>query len=195
MRDLLGDGVDGVRQVVDIFARHAGHRDAAVLGQVNAELFGDAFDLRLRQAGEAEHADLVGDVVPRLRRALLLQVGLQCGAHADDAIGHAFDLLQPAGAQVCVAQNFAHNVSAVDGRIRVHRTNQDLQLGHATVGLVFVGARQREGAHALAVEAHVLGVALGQAELVALLGEQSHGEGVLVDVAAGKTFEASANGH
>lgn len=35
---------------------------------------------------------------------------------------------------------------------------------------------------------HVFGVALGQCELMTLLGEQAHGEGVLVDVTAGESL-------
>ena len=38
----------------------------------------------LVHAGEAEHADLVGDVAPVLGRALLLQTFLQLRPHRDD---------------------------------------------------------------------------------------------------------------
>ena len=38
----------------------------------------------LVHAGEAEHADLVGDVAPVLGRALLLQALLQLRPHRDD---------------------------------------------------------------------------------------------------------------
>ena len=41
-------------------------------------------DLLLVHAGEAEHANLVGDVAPVLGRALLLQTLLQLRPHRDD---------------------------------------------------------------------------------------------------------------
>ena len=50
--------------------------------------------LRL-EAGEAEHADLVDDVLPVARGALLLQSRLQLLPHLDDAVCHAMDLPQP----------------------------------------------------------------------------------------------------
>lgn len=58
-----------------------------------------------------------------------------------------------------------------------------LDLGHATISLVFVGAHQREGASALAVETHVLRIGLSQAELMAVLGKQTDGESIAVNVA------------
>lgn len=50
--------------------------------------------LRL-QTSEAEHPDLVDDVLPVVRRTLLLQPGHQLLSHLDDAVGHTMDLLQP----------------------------------------------------------------------------------------------------
>lgn len=46
-------------------------------------------------AGEAEHADLVSDVVPGERAAQALQVLAQQRAHRDDALRHALHLLVP----------------------------------------------------------------------------------------------------
>lgn len=149
---LLGDSVNGSGQVLDVFARHSGHRDASVLGQVHAELLGDALHLLGVQSGEAEHTDLVSDVLPRALRSLLDQVTLEVRAHRDDTIGHALDLAQPLGAQRCVAQNLADQQSTVNGRIRVHWPDQDLDLRHAIVGLRFVGGEQGEGTDTFAVE-------------------------------------------
>lgn len=47
------------------------------------------------EACEAEHADLVDDMLPVVSGALVLQVGRQLLPHLDDAVGHAVDLLQP----------------------------------------------------------------------------------------------------
>lgn len=44
---------------------------------------------------EAEHADLVDDVLPVVRGALLLQTGHQLFPHLNDAVRHTMDLLQP----------------------------------------------------------------------------------------------------
>jgi hypothetical protein len=87
--------VHGVREVADVAGGDSGDRDATVLGQVNAVLGGELLDLGGVHACEAEHADLVGDVLPVAARALLGQVVLQHGAHRDDAVGHALDVLQP----------------------------------------------------------------------------------------------------
>jgi hypothetical protein len=73
--DLLGDGVDALGQVVDVLGGHASHRNAAILGQVNAEFFAQAGALFGVHAGEAEHADLVGDVLPvSLGSEIFLQI-------------------------------------------------------------------------------------------------------------------------
>ena len=46
-------------------------------------------------AREAEHANLLSDVVPLVRAAQRLQVVLQGLPHTDDALCHALHLLQP----------------------------------------------------------------------------------------------------
>lgn len=48
---LFGDCMNGMSQIFNIFACHSGHRDAAVFGQVNAELFCDSLALR-KKAGK-----------------------------------------------------------------------------------------------------------------------------------------------
>lgn len=68
---LLGDLVDAVRQVLDVLGCHAGHRDASIFGQVNAEVLAQARALLGVHAGEAEHSNLIGDVLPVLLRSEL----------------------------------------------------------------------------------------------------------------------------
>jgi hypothetical protein len=186
--DLLGDGVHGSGQVVDILRSNTGHRDATILGQIHAELLHQAFTLLRIHAGEAEHADLVGDVLPVLGRAQLLQVVLQRGAHRNDAVGHLLDVAQPLLLERGIAQNLRHQTSTVHGRVRVQGTDEDLDLRHCAHRIVFAAGHQREGAGTFAVQAHVLGVALGQGDLVALLDEMSDGEGVTGDVTAGEAL-------
>lgn len=45
--------------------------------------------------GEAEHADLVGDVLPVSGGPLLGEQRAQLGAHCDDPVGHALHVDQP----------------------------------------------------------------------------------------------------
>lgn len=47
------------------------------------------------QAGEAEHADLLGDVVPGPRGAQVLQLGLQLIPHQQDAVRHGLHVVLP----------------------------------------------------------------------------------------------------
>lgn len=47
------------------------------------------------EACEAEHPDLVDDMLPVVSGALLLQTGNQLFSHLNDAVSHTVDLLQP----------------------------------------------------------------------------------------------------
>lgn len=49
------------------------------------------------EASEAEHADLLGDVVPGPRGAQSLQLGLQLVPHQQDTVGHGPHIVLPAG--------------------------------------------------------------------------------------------------
>lgn len=65
---LFGEAGDGVverlRGVLDIVSVDAAHADASGLQEVDVVLVDEAADLRLRQAGVREHADLVDDMLP-----------------------------------------------------------------------------------------------------------------------------------
>lgn len=77
-------------------------------------------------AGEAEHADLLGDVVPGQRVAHVLQVLAQQRAHCDDAVRHPLHLvIPPAATPHCLS------------------TTLPSQLGHATMCTV----RTAQAAH------------------------------------------------
>lgn len=47
------------------------------------------------EACEAEHPDLVDDVLPVVGGALLFQTSHQLLSHLNDAVSHSMDLLQP----------------------------------------------------------------------------------------------------
>ncbi len=117
-----------------------------------------------------------------------LEVLLEHGAHLDDAVGHVLDLDEPLLVQGRGVEDLGGDAGAVDGRVRVHGAHQDLDLRVDALALLGVGAHHGEGADALAVEAHVLGEGLGQADVVALLDKVPDGEGVLVDVTAGEAL-------
>lgn len=63
-RKLLRDLMHGVSEILDIAARDASHRDATVLGQEDAVVLGKLFHLISGHAGEAEHSDLVSNMLP-----------------------------------------------------------------------------------------------------------------------------------
>ena len=105
------------------------------------------------EAGVGEHADLGGDVGPVVGGAELLEVLLKQRAHGDDAVRHALDLAQPLLFQRRVVQDLRRYPRAVDGRVRVQRPHEDLDLGVNSLLLLGRVGQDREGAHTLAVEA------------------------------------------
>ena len=151
-------------------------------------LLGELVHLLGLEAGVGEHADLAGDVAPVVLAAELLEVLLEQGAHLDDAVGHLLDLAEPLLVQGGRVEDLGRDAGAVDGRVGVEGADEDLDLRVDALLLGRVGADHAEGADALAVQTHVLGKRLGQADVVALGDEVAHGEGVLVDVARGETL-------
>lgn len=78
--------------------------------------------------GETEHADLVGDVLPVSRRALLCESVLQSLSHGDNTIGHALDISEPNGPEFRSGENLGDNSSAMERRVGVHGADDDLDL-------------------------------------------------------------------
>lgn len=66
---LLGDLVNAMSQILNILWGDTRHRDATVFGQVNAEVCRQTCTLFGVHAGEAEHTDLISDVLPVSGRA------------------------------------------------------------------------------------------------------------------------------
>lgn len=75
------------------------------------------------EACEAEHANLVDDVLPVVGGALLLQPSRELLPHLDDPVGHAVDLLQPvhAGSKQHMSNAAPPSLVGYMGNIRTSR--------------------------------------------------------------------------
>lgn len=120
--------------------------------------------------------------------AKLLKVGAEEGAHLNDAVSHALDLAEPLLVEGRVVHDGGGDTGTVDGRVGVEGTDENLDLRIDTLLLLGVLANEREGTNTLAVQTHVLGEALAQSNVVALLDEVARSEGILVSVTAGKAL-------
>lgn len=74
------------------------------------------------------------------------------------------------------------------GRVRVHRTDQDLELGERALGFFLAAGDERESSGTFPIKPHVLGVALRQPDLMAVLDEKANGEGIAVNGTAGEAL-------
>lgn len=151
----------------------------------------DAQHLRLGQTREAEHADLVRDVLPAAVAAVEpLQRGPQRGPHLLDPAAHRPQVGLPLGEEGRVVQHQAGDARPVRRRVADLAALQDGELRADVADRVGrVRARRGdevEGAGALAVQAEVLGERLGDAELEALGDKVSDGPGVVFRVAGGE---------
>lgn len=94
--DLCHRLMDGLCDVVDILGGHTAHVDATASHQVDVLLLYEIFDLFGVEAGETEHADLLGDMVPGARRAQCLELGLQLSSHEQHSVRHCLHIVLPA---------------------------------------------------------------------------------------------------
>ena len=118
----------------------------------------------------------------------ILKILLQQGSHLDDAVGHSLDLTQPLLVEFWVAEDFAGNSSAIDGRVGVKGTNKNLDL-RVDTGLFFCAVGDNaECTNAFTVETHVLGEGLSQSQTMAFLNEQADGEGIFISVTRSKSL-------
>lgn len=145
-------------------------------------LLGKLVNLLRRHATEAEHANLVRDVVPRSLRRLLLKVLAQLPAHVDDAIRHALHLLEPLRLELRVGQHGVYERRAVQRRIAVHRPRDRLHLAFDRHLLRLVGAHDGEAPDALSVQPHVLRVALAARDVVSVVEEDFDGGAITLAV-------------
>lgn len=83
----------------------------------------------------------------------------------------------------------------MDGRVRVHGTDKDLDLRLDARLFGFIGADNREGADTFTVETHVLGKGLGENNLVAILDKLAQSISVAVAVARGEALVGHVKEH
>lgn len=175
---VLHDFSDGFSDVVDVLGGHTSHTHATILRQIDMVLFDHADHLSFSEPSVAEHTDLVGDVAPvRLLHVVLLLDGFdgvtEARSHGDNTVSHTLALAVPLLLQRRVRQNGGNDERTVDWRVRVHWTNQDLQLGLHALGFFFILGDDTQSADTFAVQTEVLSVRLGQDDLVSFLDELS----------------------
>ncbi|KAI7372235.1 PLP-dependent transferase [Hortaea werneckii] len=166
VRRLPDHTIHGLGKVIDVLRIQTRHTNTSVLGHVDMELLAELLHLLLVEAGEGEHANLVGDVIPGAGSAHLLELGAELLAHLDDAAGHGAEVLLPLREQLLVVEDRAGYPGAVGGRVGDLGALQDGQLA----------------AHA------VLRVGLRDHELEALLDKVVDGPGVASQRAGGKAL-------
>lgn len=183
--------------MLDVTTVETSHGDTPILGHVNMRLFSQNLGLGGGQTSETgdrnqnlaptsnlseilpEHSNLALDVSPLSGSLEIVSKHVvQLLSHADDPISHALDLTLPLRVESTVAQDRVCDPGSVHRRIRVHGTNDNLQLTVHACFLLSITGRQREFTDTLSVQTHVLGERLGEGNLVALRDEVTDGKGV-----------------
>jgi len=141
------------------------------------------------QASETEHSDLALDVTP-LSRSVVSggQEVVESITHADDPAGHDLHLGLPLLVKVLIGEDGVGDTGAVEGRVGVRRSDEDLQLTLDASLLLRIGSDKGESTNTFTIETHVLRERLGQSDLVTLLNEVADGERVLGGVPGGETL-------
>lgn len=131
---------------------------------------------------------LVGDMIPIVFAAQILEILLEKSSHLNDAVSHALDLTKPLLVESSIVEDFRSNAGTMDGRVGVQRSDQDLDLRVHTLLLFGRLADNGESTDTLAVETHVLRKALSKDKLVAFLNEESERVGIFVGVTTGESL-------
>ena len=76
----------------------------------------------------------------------------------------------------------------MDGRIGIHRPDDDLQLTLDASLLFWICGDEGESTNAFAVETHILREGLGESDLVTLFNEVTDGKGILGSVSGGEAL-------
>lgn len=148
--------------------------------------------LLLVQARKTKHANLVRDMLPCAWRPQFLQLAPQRCPHILDAAAHGPQVGLPLGEELGIVENERGYAGAVGRRIADFAALEDGELGGDAgdgIGGIWAWAGHKmEGAGALAVQAEVLGEALGHAHLEALLDEVADGPRVVFEIARGEAL-------
>ena len=183
LRNLPHHTIHRLCKIVDVVCIQPRHTDPSILRHVNVELLPQLLHLRLVQASKAEHANLIRDVIPRTRRAHVLELAAENLAHLHDAPAHGVEVGLPLREEILVVEDEGSDAGAVGGRVGDLGSLEDGELaanaGEGVLGVWAGGGDEVEAACSLAVEAEVFGVRLGDEELEALLDEVIDGPGVL----------------
>ena len=184
--DSLGDALS---EVVDVTTVQAGHGYPTISSHVDVGLLGESLGLGGSQASETEHSNLTPDVTP-LSRSVMSggQETVESITHADDPVGHELYLGLPLLVKAFVGQNGVGDTGAVEGRVGIHWSDDDLQLTLDTSFLFRIGGDEGESTNTFPVETHILRERLGQGDLVTLLNEVTDGERVVGGVSRGETL-------
>jgi len=136
-----------------------------------------------------EHSNLALDVTPLAGSLEIMGQGVvKLLTHADDTVGHSFDLTLPLGIELGVAEDGVGDAGAIGRRIRVHGADDDLELAVDASLLFGIGSYKGEGTNALAVKSHVLSERLGDGYLVSLGHKVAHGKGITTGRARGEAL-------
>ena len=135
-----------------------------------------------------EHANLRFDVAPLSRSIQSHKSIVQLLTHADNPICHTLYLALPLRVELRRAENGVGDTCSVDGRVGVHRANDNLQLAVNASFLLRVGANEGESTDTLAVETHVLREGLRERNLVTFLDEVADSERVTRGIARGEAL-------
>lgn len=192
--------------LLNVTSSDTSNRDTSVHGTVDRVLLGQSGNLLGLEAGVGKHTDLGGDVIPVVLGTKFLEVALQKRTHSDNAVRHSLDLGEPLLVEGSVVQNLRSNASSVNGGVRVHRADEDLDLRVNALPLLSGLGEDGEGTDTLSVETlhavsyisriivipgityHVLGEGLAQGNLVTLLDKVPEGVGVLVGIAGSESL-------
>jgi hypothetical protein len=98
------------------------------------------------------------------------------------------DFTEPFLLQLGVVQDGADNVSTVNRRVRVHGTDEDLELRINASALIGISTDNGEGTDTFTIETHVLGKGLGQDDLVTFRDELAESISIASTVTGGKTL-------
>ena len=181
---ILEDGGDGGAEGIDVGAGDAGDGDAAGVDDVDGVIVAQAVDLFFGEAGEAEHAALVGDE-GEIHLGGFGGHGVdELFAHGIDAGAHGGDVFGPDGAEVGIPEDGGDEAGAMGGRIGVIDADAEFGVAHGFAGGIGCLGDDGHGADALVVEAEVFGEAGGDEHFHAGFGEGAKSEGILLDAVA-----------